>query len=97
MAPPEVIDVEQQALALQLDNQQLRAEIEKFRSHVQHHSVSWRLHPDGTEDGPFCPVCVGEGRDMRLILCPHVDQTQADWHLYALSTINLTRACPLNL
>jgi hypothetical protein len=77
-----LIDVQQQALALQMDNQQLRAEIEKFRSHVQHHSVIWRIRPDGTEDGPFCPACVAEGRDMRLILRPHVDQTQTHWHLY---------------
>jgi hypothetical protein len=77
-----LIDVQQQALALQQENQQLRAEIENSRSHVQHHSVSWRLRPDGTEDGPFCPVCVGEGRDMRLILVPHVDQTREHFHLY---------------
>ena len=34
-----LIDVQQQALALQQDNQYLRGEIEKFRSHVHHHSV----------------------------------------------------------
>jgi hypothetical protein len=77
-----LIDVQQQALALQQDNQQLRGEIEKFRSHVHHHSVGWRVRPDGTEDGPFCPVCEGEGRDMCLMLRPHVDQTQGSLHLY---------------
>ena len=77
-----LIDVQQQAMALQLENQQLRAEIDKFRSYVQHHSVIWRLRPDGAEDGPFCPGCVGEGREMRLILRPHIDQTGAIWHLY---------------
>ena len=76
-----LIDVQQQVLAIQEDNQQLRAEIETFRSHVHHHSVIWRVRPDGTQDGPFCPVCVGDGRDMRLILRPHVDQTR-EWHLY---------------
>jgi len=77
-----LIDVQQQALALQFDNQQLRAEIDKFRSYVQHHSVTWRLRPDGTENGPFCPACVGEGRDMPLILVPGVDQTRSYWLLY---------------
>jgi hypothetical protein len=74
--------VQQQALGIQEDNQKLRAELERFRSHVQHHSVCWRRGPDGTEDGPFCPVCDGDGREMRLILRPHVDQTRANLHLY---------------
>jgi|SRR5271154_3455448 len=68
----QLIDVQEQALAIQTDNQ-LRAEIEKYRSYVQHHSVVWRLRPDGKEDGPFCPACVGEGRDMPLIPVRHVD------------------------
>lgn len=33
-----------------------------------HHSAMWRKLPDGAEDGPFCPACNGEGRDMRLQL-----------------------------
>jgi hypothetical protein len=78
----QLIDVQQQTLALQSDNQQLRAEVEKYRSYAQHHSVIWRLHPDGKEDGPFCPACQGEGREMRLILRPHIDQTGAIWHLH---------------
>jgi hypothetical protein len=76
-----LIDVQQQALALQLENQQLRSEIEKFHSYAFHHSVNWRLLPDGSEDGPFCPVCVSEGLDMRLILRGVVDQTKEFLHL----------------
>lgn len=78
----QLIDVQQQALALQQENQALRGEIETLKSRVQHHSVVWRIRADGTEDGPFCPVCVGDGRDMRLILLPHVDQTGQRLHLY---------------
>jgi hypothetical protein len=77
-----LIEVQQAAIALQLENQELRAAINKFHSYVQHHSVTWRLRPDGKEDGPFCPVCIGEGREMRLILRPHIDQTGENWHLY---------------
>lgn len=77
-----LFDVQQQALALQAENQQLRVEIERFRSFVFHHSVNWRVQPDGSEDGPFCPTCVAEGTDMRLVLREHVDQTQAFWHLH---------------
>jgi hypothetical protein len=77
-----LIDVQQQAIELQESNQQLRAELARYQSFVHHHSVSWRKRDDGTEDGPFCPICVSEGCDMRLILRPIVDQTQTDWHLY---------------
>lgn len=76
-----LIDVQQQTLALQAENQELRAEVDKFRSSVFHHSVNWRVLPDGTEDGPFCPVCVSEGVNMRLILRGVVDQTKEFWHL----------------
>jgi len=77
-----LIDVQQQALALQQENQELRAEIEKSRSFVQHHSVIWKLRADGTEDGPFCPACLGEGREMRLILWFQADQTRDYWLTY---------------
>ncbi len=81
-----LIDVQQQALALQAENQQLRGEIEKFRSSSFHHSVNWRLLVDGSEDGPFCPVCAGEGVDMRLTLRGVVDQTGPMWHLQCPKT-----------
>jgi len=76
-----LIDVQQQALALQVENQQLRAEIDRFQSSIFHHSANWRVLPDGSEDGPFCPVCAGEGVDMRLALRDHVEQSGALWHL----------------
>ena len=75
-----LIDVQQQTLALQAENQELRTEIDKCRSFVFHHSVNWKLLSDGSEDGPFCPVCVSEGVSMRLIL-RGVDQTKEFWHL----------------
>jgi hypothetical protein len=75
-----LIEVQQQALALQLENRQLRAEIDKVRSSVFHHSANWRVLPDGSEDGPFCPVCAGEGVEMRLTLRGVVDQTGSVWH-----------------
>jgi hypothetical protein len=76
-----LIDVQQQALTLQAENQQLRADVDRFRSYVFHHSVNWRVLPDGSEDGPFCPVCAGEGVDMRLTLRDHVDQSGTLLHL----------------
>jgi hypothetical protein len=76
-----LIDVQQQALALQTENQRLNVEIEKFRSSVFHHSVTWRVLADGSEDGPFCPVCAGEGVEMRLTLRSVIDQTGPLWHL----------------
>lgn len=76
-----LLDVQQQTLALQVENQQLRAENEKFRSSVFHHSVNWRVLQDGSEDGPLCPVCHAEGVDMPLTLRDVVDQTGELWHL----------------
>jgi hypothetical protein len=67
------------------DNQEklreLQAEIERFKTYAFHHSVNWRVLPDGTEDGPFCPTCVSEGVDMRLQLRDHVDQSGALLHV----------------
>lgn len=77
-----LLDAQQQALAIQEENQQLRSEVDKFRSYVQHHSVIWRKLPDGKEDGPFCPVCNGDGRDMRLMLRPYADQAKGGYFLY---------------
>jgi hypothetical protein len=76
-----LIEVQQQALALHEENQRLRAEVDKFHSSVFHHSVNWRVTRDGSEDGPFCPVCAGEGMDMRLTLRGVVDQSGQFWHL----------------
>lgn len=67
-AQGKLFDIQRDALALQSENQQLRAEIEKFRSTRFHHSVNWWVLSDGSDDGPFCPVCAGEGVEMRLTL-----------------------------
>jgi len=77
-----LIDVQQQAVALQAENQELRAEVERVRSSVVfHHSVNWRVLSDGTEDGPFCPVCISAGVHMRLMVAEGFDQTTEVWHL----------------
>jgi hypothetical protein len=77
-----LIDLQQQALTIQSENQELRAEIAKSKSYVQHHSVIWKLRSDGSQDGPFCPACIGENREMRLVLVPHFDQTRPFWSVY---------------
>ena len=80
-AQGKLFDIQREALALQSENHQLRAEIEKFHSTSSHHPVNLAGPGDGTEDGPFCPVCAGEGVDMRLTLRGVVDQTGPLWHL----------------
>lgn len=74
-----LIEVQQQALNLQQENDRLRADIERSRSYVQHHSAIWKIRPDGTEDGPYCPACMGEGREMRLVLWERADQSRTFW------------------
>jgi|SRR5271165_6067662 len=77
-----LIDVQQQTLTIQQENQELRSQLNKFKTFKHHHSVMWRINEDGTEDGPFCPPCNAEGRDTRLGIVPHADQTRDYWILY---------------
>jgi hypothetical protein len=77
-----LIDVQQQALAVQEENQRLRSELDNYKSLKQHHSVIWRELPDGKEDGPFCPICIAQKREMRLGLNPFADQMLDYWRLY---------------
>ncbi len=76
-----IIDSKEALLSAQEQGTRLQAENEKLRICVFHHSVNWRRLPDGSEDGPFCPVCAGEGVDMRLMLRGVVDQSGPVWHL----------------
>jgi hypothetical protein len=76
-AQGKLFDIQLEAQALQAENQQLRAEIEKFRSARFHHPVNWRVLADGSEDGPFCPVCAGVGIEMRLTLRGVVESDRA--------------------
>jgi hypothetical protein len=68
-------DSKEALLTAQEEMTQLRVENEKLKTKVFHHSANWRKLPDGTEDGPFCPVCSGEGCEMRLTVRGMVDQT----------------------
>jgi hypothetical protein len=77
----QLIDVQQQTLAIQQENHQLRGEIAKYKTFVQHHSVMWRQIPDGKEDGPFCPVCIAADREMRLLVVPQADPGLEYWFL----------------
>jgi hypothetical protein len=78
----QLIDLQQRTLSIQQENQELRSEVDRLKSFTHHHSVAWRKKPDGTDDGPFCPVCVGRGRDMRLTLVPQVDQSRGFWMVF---------------
>jgi hypothetical protein len=73
-AQSKLLTTQQQALAIFAENQQLRSELEKYRIFSFHHSVNWKKLPHDTEDGPFCPVCLAGGVEMRLHLrSPHID------------------------
>lgn len=77
-----LIDTQQQTLAIQEENRQLRLEVERSKSYVHHHSVTWKKIHDTKEDGPFCPTCIGEGREMRLTPKPNVSQETDVWFLW---------------
>jgi hypothetical protein len=73
-AQGKLFDFQQQALAVQVENQRLQLELQRYKTFVFHHSVNWRALPGETEDGPFCPVCLAQGVEMRLYLrSPHID------------------------
>jgi len=90
-----LIEVQQQALELQGSNNTLRREIERSRAYRQHDSVIWKLKGDYTEDGPFCPVCISEGVEMRLIQASGYDQSKPYWCLCCLKC--QTKASPKNI
>jgi hypothetical protein len=81
-AKQKYFDLQEDYFELGRQNRELKAELEKTKSYVFHHSVNWRVCPDGTEDGPFCPVCASEGPDMRLMLHAGVDQTGEVLHMF---------------
>jgi len=77
-----IIDSKEALSSAQEHIAKLRLENERLKTYAFHHSVNWRSLPDGKEDGPFCPTCVSEGVDMRLLLRSVLDQTGASLHLY---------------
>jgi len=74
-----IIDSKQALLAAQEELTRTMAEIERLRSFRFHHSVSWRIISDGSEDGPFCPICVAQQTDMRLMIRNVVPADQSVW------------------
>lgn len=62
-----IIELQQKLLDIQIDygnlleeNRSLKETIETSKSVEFHHSVIWKRQPDGTEAGPYCPVCLAE-------------------------------------
>jgi hypothetical protein len=42
---------------LEMDNAELRMQLtKKAQGHV-HHNAAWKIRPDGTDEGPYCPNC----------------------------------------
>jgi hypothetical protein len=78
----QLIDVQQQILTIQQDNQILRHELDLIRDYQQHDSVVWRRKPESFEDGPFCPVCLSDGRETRLVVNPDLPPNPALFNLY---------------
>lgn len=73
-AQSKLFTTQQQALAIFAENRELHKELEKYKIFDFHHSVHWKTRPEEAQDGPFCPVCLAEGIEMRLHLrSPHVD------------------------
>jgi hypothetical protein len=78
----QLIDVQQQALQIQQANQNLQRELDVIRSYKQHDSVIWRQNPDGSEEGPFCPVCISDSRETRLLINPDYPPNPDFFSLY---------------
>src|ERR1700749_2145399 len=75
----ELTDVNKQVLMIQEENKRLLEEMKKLLSYKLHHSVMWRERGDGTEDGPFCPVCTSDGLEMPLTVVPGSSLTEDHW------------------
>jgi hypothetical protein len=75
-----VIDSKEAVVAAQERLAQVEAENERLRTYRFHHSVYWRVMPDGSEDGPFCPICVAGRTDMRLMMSRGIPKDESVWH-----------------
>ena len=69
-----IIELQQKLLDIQTDygslfdeNRLLKDEIQSAKAYALHHSVVWKSRSDGSQIGPFCPICHGEnGKEMPL-------------------------------
>jgi hypothetical protein len=70
-----IIEVQKGLIATQVDflklieeNVRLKADLENGKMWEFHHSVSWKKLPGGTEEGPYCPACRADRREMPLTM-----------------------------
>ena len=62
-----LLDIQTNFSALLDENRSLRSEIEAGKAYELHHSVLWKKLPDGSDLGPYCPICRGDqGKEMPL-------------------------------
>jgi hypothetical protein len=66
-----LIELQQRLIAIQGDfatlmdeNRRLKEQLDAERNYSFHHSVTWKKLADGSETGPFCPVCMSEGKEV---------------------------------
>jgi hypothetical protein len=62
-----IIELQQKLLEIQIDygglldeNRKLKDEAAASKAVAFHHSVNWKKLEDGSESGPYCPVCYAE-------------------------------------
>jgi hypothetical protein len=77
-----ILELQQKLLDIQIDygnlidkNRVLKAEADDAKATLFHHSVYWKKHLDGTESGPFCPICF-ETKKLAMPLAFHGKPTQ---------------------
>ena len=77
----QVIELQRALMEAQVAMQKLTSRCSELEAQSQwtfHHSVDWKLNLDGTEDGPYCPICRADGKVMPLAVSRGIpkDQTQ---------------------
>jgi Zn-dependent M16 (insulinase) family peptidase len=67
----QLIDTQQQILTLQDENRTLRDETPSLRERIQlnegvvfHDESYWKKESDGSESGPYCPLCWGNSQKL---------------------------------
>lgn len=79
-----LLDVQQQAFALQRENASLREELQQLRKNALvflDGGVYWEKRPDGMCDGPLCPVCWGLN-DKRLPMVKNESRNHPEYVVY---------------
>lgn len=101
-----LIDVEQQALALQNENQELRDQIRTLkdtseeskviRAQLVHEDNAYFRAVDGQKSGPFCTACWDDARKLTRLTSQGFAQIVGDWSVLHICALHPKHQVPMS-